>query len=370
MNILRTIGAFGAATVLLSASVRAQGPGGILPTPQDTPNRQGTRGANFLHLGIGARSGAMAGSIGSSVSGPTGWFANPAGAATSESFSIAAGRQNLYDDLGLEQTYAAASIPALGGVIGIHLNTLGSGPIRRTSELNPFGERLGGNTFEWTSTVVGLGYGRRLTDRLSVGGQIKYITEGIPDANTRWLAFDIGTQFNTGLYGLVLGGVIQNVGGTARANGALIQRLITTGDGSQLSESRRVQFFTNNTELPLEFRLSLGTDLIGTSNSLFGGADGKHTLGAEISVTDATDYSTQYALGAEYGFKNILFLRGGKRMYNDDRDTGVDNKFGVGLAGGFGLRLPVMGRNVRFDYSYEGAGALQNIQVFSFEVGK
>jgi len=30
----------------------------------------------------------------------------------------------------------------------------------------------------------------------------------------------------------------------------------------------------------------------------------------------------------------------------------------------------VFGRSVRFDYSYEGAGALQNIQIFSFEVGK
>jgi len=368
MNILRIIGATGAATVLLSATVRAQGPGGILPTPQDSPNRQGTRGANFLHIPIGARGGAMAGSIGSSVAGPTAWFWNPAGAASSESFSLSAGRQNLYDDLGLAQTYAAGSIPLLGGVVGMHLNTLGSGPIRRTTELNPFGERLGGNSFEWTSTVVGLGYAKRLTDRLSVGGQVKYITEGIPDANTKWVAFDIGTQFNTGLYGLVLGGAIQNVGGTARANGALIQRLITTDDGSQLPEARRVQFFTNNTELPVEFRLSIGTDLLGGANSLFGGAGGKNTLSAEVSVSDATDYSTQYGIGAEYGYRNLLFVRGGKRIYNDDRDRGGVGQ--VGLAGGFGLRLPVFGRSVRFDYSYEAAGALQNIQVFSFEVGK
>ena len=368
MNILRKIGAFGAATVLLSANVRAQGPGGILPTPQDTPNRQGTRGANFLHIGIGARGGAMAGAVGSSVSGPTGWFWNPAGAATTESFAMAAGRQKLYDELGVEQTYAAGSIPLLGGVVGLHLNTLGSGPIKRTTELNPFGERLGGNAFEWTSTVVGLGYAKRLTDRLSIGGQVKYISEGIPDASTHWTAFDIGTQFNTGLYGLVLAGAIQNVGGTARANGPLIQRLITTTDGSQLSESRRVQFFTNNTELPVEFRLSLGADLLGSANSLLGGAGGKNTLSAELSVTDATDYSTQYGVGLEYGYRNMLFVRGGKRMYNDGRDVGGVGQ--VGMAGGFGLRLPVFGRSVRFDYSYEGAGALQNIQIFSFEVGK
>lgn len=370
MNFLRTIGTVSAATVLLSATVRAQGPGGILPTPQDTPNRQGTRGANFLHIGIGARGGAMAGAVGSTVSGPTGWYWNPAGSASSEGFEMAAGRQKLYDDLGIDQTYAAVSIPLLGGVVGLNLNTLGSGQIKRTSELNPFGERLGGNSFEWTSTAVGLGYAKRLTDRLSVGGQVKYITEGIPDVSTDWIAVDVGTQFNTGLYGLVLGGAIQNVGGTSRANGALIQRLITTNDGSQLPESRRVQFFTNNTELPVEFRLSVGADVLGSSNSILGGAGGKNTLNAEVSVTDATDYSTQYALGVEYGYRNMLFLRGGKRMYNDDRDRGVDNKFGVGLSGGFGLRLPVLGHSLRFDYSYQGAGALKNIQVFSFEVGK
>lgn len=368
MNILRNLGAVSAATVLLSATVQAQGPGGILPTPQDTPNRQGTRGANWLHIPVGARGAAMAGAVGSSVSGPTGWFWNPAGAATSESFSLAAGRQNLYEDLDVSQNYAAGSMPILGGVVGIHMNTLSSGPIRRTTELNPFGERLGGNTFQWTSTVVGLGYAKRLTDRLSVGGQVKYITEGIPDANTHWTALDVGTQFNTGLYGLVLGGVIQNIAGTSRATGALIQRIITTTDGSVLPEARRVQFYTVNTELPVTFKMSLGADLLGGANSLMGGAGGKHTLSSELSVTHATDQSVQYALAAEYGFRNIVFVRGGKRMYNDDRATSDDGQ--VGLAGGFGMRLPVKGRNIRFDYSYEAAGALQNIQVFSFEVGK
>jgi hypothetical protein len=213
-----------------------------------------------------------------------------------------------------------------------------------------------------------LGYARRLTDRLSVGGQLKYIKEGIPDAGTSWMAFDVGTQFNTGLYGLVLGGVIQNVGGTSRAEGALIQRLITTTDGSVLSEQRRVQFFTNNTELPVEFRLSVGADLLGSANSMIGGAGGHHTITSEISVTNSTDYTTQYAIGAEYGFRNVLYLRGGKRWYNDDRDHGDVGQ--VGLAGGFGLRMPVLGRAVRFDYSYEAAGALKNIQIFSFEVGK
>ena len=373
MQTSRMITALGALSLLLGsplrAPLRAQGPGGLLPTPQDTPNRQGTRGANFLHIGIGARGGAMGGSVGSTVTGPTAWYWNPAGAATAEGFELVAGRQNLYGSLGLGQTYAATSIPLLGGVVGLSLNTLSSGNMLRTTEQNPFGERLGGSLFQWTSTALSAGYAKRITDRLSVGGQVKYINEGITDVSTNWVAFDIGTQFNTGLYGLMLGGAIQNVGGQSRASGALITRFISTSDGSQLRENRRVEFYTRETEIPVEFRLSVGSDLLGSSNSIFGGADGKHTLKAELSLSDATDYATQYGLGAEYGFRNLAFVRAGKRFYNDDRWIG-GSEATYGLAGGFGLRLPVKGRAVKFDYSYQNAGALQNIQIFSFEVGR
>jgi hypothetical protein len=322
-----------------------------------------------LHIGVGARGGAMAGSVVSSVAGPTAWFWNPSGAATSESFSLVAGRQDLYGDLGLAQTYAAGSIPLLGGVVGLSLNTLSSGEILRTTETNPFGERLGGSLFQWTSTAAGLGYAKRITDRLAVGAQIKYISEGITDANTKWMAFDVGTQFNTGLYGLMIGGSIQNVGGQSSATGALITRFISTADGSQLRENRRVQFYTRATELPVEFRLSIAEDLLGSANSLLGGAAGKQTLQAELAVTDATDQATQYALGVEYGYRNIVFARAGKRFYNDERWRG-GSAGSYGMAGGFGLRLPVKGRGVRFDYSYQNTGALQNIQIFSFEVGR
>lgn len=367
MHTTRMIKALGALSFLLGAQLSAQGPGGILPTPQDTPNRQGTRGANFLHIGIGARGGAMAGSVGSTISGPTAWYWNPAGAATSEGFDLTAGRQNLYGDLGLGQTYAAASIPLIGGVVGLSLNTLNSGNMLRTTEQNPFGERLGGSSFSWTSTALAIGYAKRITDRLSVGFQGKYITEGITDVSTNWVAFDVGTQFNTGLYGLVLGGAIQNVGGQSRADGALLTRFIQTGDGTQIRENRRVEFYTAQTEIPVEFRLSVGSDLLGTSNSLFGGAGGKHLLNAEVSISDATDYSTQYGLGVEYGFRNTVFLRGGKRFYNDDRWVG-GSAATYGLAGGFGLRVPLKGRALKFDYSFQNAGALQNIQIFSLEV--
>src|ERR1700712_3359709 len=105
MLFLKKIGAVGAATMILGASAHAQTQtiGGLLPTSQNPPSRQGTRGGNFLHIGIGARSGSMGGSILTTVSGASSWFTNPAGAATSEGLSLTAGYQKLYDDLDIGQ---------------------------------------------------------------------------------------------------------------------------------------------------------------------------------------------------------------------------------------------------------------------------
>ena len=370
MKLLRSsIYLLGGMTALAAADVRAQ-VSGILPTAQDEPTRQGTRGANFLHLPIGARANAMGGAVASSVVGPTAWFWNAAGAVTSEGFSIAAGRHQLYGNLDIPQSYAAVSMPILGGVAGISFNTLSSGQMERTTEANPFGQRLGGADFAWNSTAAGLGYARRLTDRLSAGGVVKYVSEGISDASTSWIAFDLGTQFNTGIYGLSLGGAIQNVGGSARATGAGIRTQINTADQSVFVNATDVALATSQVELPLEFRFSIGVDVLGSAESLLSQAPGTHRLYAEVNANDAVDIAPQLGIGAEYSFRNIVFARAGKHFYNDDRTRGMDGGGTYGLSGGFGLRFPLLGRVARFDYSYTNMADLQNVQAFSIEVGR
>ena len=90
MTSIRSIAGRAAVCGALLASVAgAQGPGGLQPAADEPPTRQGTRGANFLHIGPTARANAMAGAVGTSVSGPTAWYWNPAGAALTESFEHA-----------------------------------------------------------------------------------------------------------------------------------------------------------------------------------------------------------------------------------------------------------------------------------------
>src|SRR5690348_920349 len=74
-----------ALAMLPSEHLLAQGAGTVLlPDPSNPTTRVGTRGANFLEIGVGARGQAMAGAYASVAEGVTALYWNPAGIARSE----------------------------------------------------------------------------------------------------------------------------------------------------------------------------------------------------------------------------------------------------------------------------------------------
>ncbi|HYV98339.1 MAG TPA: hypothetical protein VE967_12840 [Gemmatimonadaceae bacterium] len=368
MTSFRNLARVAALSALVTATAAGQGIGGILPTADGPPpTRAGTRGANWLHIPIGARAQAMGTAVGSSVVGSTAWFWNPAGASTIESFDLAVGRQNLYGDLGVKQTYMAVSFPMLGGAIGVAVNSLNVEDIPLTFEATPYGSASDGQFFTWNSVAASVGYARRLTDRLDVGGSLKVVSEGIAQIKNRFISGDVGTQFRTGLFGLVLGGSLLTVGNAAHMDGPGLERNVN--DNSVSREQSRFKLYTRPVDLPTTFRFSAGDDLLGSAESLLGRGSGKHTLFGEVDVNDAVDAASQLGVGFEYGFKNMIFGRVGKRFYNDDRRAPGESSLKFGLSGGFGLRIPLNGHPFRFDYSYVAQGDLRDIQVFSLEFG-
>ena len=362
--------AFAAAALLVSAAatgLSAQvGNQPVRQTDQETPTRQGTRGANFLQIGVDARGVAMAGSVVSWAEGPAALYWNASGVANTEVFSFEATRQNLYADLDISHNFFGVAVPAFGGVFGAHVIQLSSGEMERTTPANPAGgDPTFGPTFSWSSMAVGATYARRLTDRLAVGGTVKFISEGITDARTSWGGIDIGTQFNTGIYGVTLGAAVQNVGPNSAARGSALSRNIDTDDFA--NQRTEIEFASEQTELPTMFRFSAGLDLMGTASSLIN-ASADNRLHGELNWSDAIDTDLQFAGGLEYAFRNMLFLRAGKRFYNDDRATGTQGLYG--LSGGFGVRLPLRDRGIKFDYAYTSLGELSNVQVFTLGFGR
>jgi hypothetical protein len=79
-----------------------------------------------------------------------------------------------------------------------------------TTESSPDGTK---EFFSVTNLALRLAYGKHLTDRLRVGGVLKYIREDIFTAYMQSFVFDLGSNFNTGIYGIILGmftGIISN----------------------------------------------------------------------------------------------------------------------------------------------------------------
>jgi hypothetical protein len=366
---MRRIIAIAVLASLAGGELAAQTQGSFLtPTTDQGTSRVAARGANFMEIGVGARGQALAGAYSGLASGATSMYWNPAGLGGTEGLVAAFSYAPLYGDLDINHNFAAVAIPLFGGGLGVSLIQFSSGDIPRTTEDYPGGgDPLYGANFNYTGQSIGLSYGRRLTDRLQVGGSAKLIQEGLTDAKASWWALDFGTMFNTGLYGLELGAALQNVGNSAAMTGSLTKTRITTREAFPVSQP--VNLAVDDYQLPMLFRFSVVSALAGSPDALF--APGSN-VGAKLALdlNDGVDTDLQSALGLEVNVRNLVYLRAGKRWMNEQLPEGQDfRSFSSGMSFGGGLHLPVFGRYFSFDYAYTNMGELQNVQVFSFELG-
>jgi hypothetical protein len=358
------------------ATAQVTGPGigtPLVPGADATNSRVSTRGANFLEIGLGARAMGMAGAYAALAEGFSALYWNLAG--TAEVQNVAGGLHyaQLYGKDGLDFLWGGALLPVAGGVAGIQIGQMSSGDIVRTSyEFPDGGDPFAGETFDFTATVAEISYGRRLTDRLNVGLGIKYATEGISNAKATYFGLDVGVKFRTGLYGTTLGASLSNVGSSGQYRGSLIEANTFNTFAPGIV---RVNYRTDQFEMPTIFRFSLMTDLVGGAEALLSQRTDLGTLRAVGEFSNAIDTDLQGALGLEFGWRELVYVRTGKRWMNEsmngvnDQDQSAHFGFGRGLAFGGGIRLPLGGRHVGFDYAWNGAGELPNTNHFTFEFG-
>jgi len=368
-----------AAALAGPVALRAQaGPGvgtPLTPGENAATSRVGTRGANFLEIGLGARAVGMAGAYSAVAEGLSGLYWNLAGTAETENVAAGVNYTQLYGKDGLDFLWGGIVMPLAGGAIGLQIGQMSSGTIERTTFENPQGgDPFAGSTFEYTATMGALSYARRLTDRLNVGVGAKFAQEGISQATARYVGLDVGVRFRTGLYGTTLGAALANVGSSGEFKGNLVKTNLF--DDPQVgSGTVRVRFDTREYEMPTMFRFSINTELLGRPEALISQSPGAGALRVVGEFANAIDTDLQAALGAEYSLRDMLFLRAGKRFLNEQGlDKGANglsdgDNFGRGVAFGGGIRLPLAGRRVQFDYAWQGQGELPANNHFTFEFG-
>jgi hypothetical protein len=108
---------------------------------------------------------------------------------------------------------------------------------------------------------------------------------------------------------------------------------------------------TGSYDMPLLFRVGLAM------NVLNGLTD--HRLTVALDALHPNNDTEYVNVGCEYGFMNVVFLRGGyKSLLNSESQEGWS------LGGGLQYGLPGQSR-LKLDYSYQDFGFLKDVQMFS-----
>ncbi len=310
-------------------------------------SKVGTTVMTFLKIDAGARQVGMGSASVSTTEDAFSLYWNPAGISRLEQMHAVFNHTSWFADIHVN--YAAFAIPVRGiGSIGLHASFLGMEPLPRTTVDFPQGT---GETFDAGNSAVGLSFARSLTDRFSVGGTVKVVSEKIYNCSATGVAFDMGTLFTTRFHGLKMGMSISNYGTKVRMDGRdLLTQVDIDKKRAGNNETINSVLKTEKFDLPLFFRVGVSVDFLkgmGNSNLIFA-VDALHP-------NDDVEYLN---IGCEYIYYNMFSLRGGyKSLFAADSEEG--------LSMGGGVRLNVRKYILSVDYAYRDFGRLGDIQMFT-----
>lgn len=368
----KTTTALACAALLVGTSAMAQNVGeGLGPEPDQSTTRVGTRGASFLEIPVGARQQALAGAGVALIDGVESLATNVGSMANIRQFSVGWSYSELFGEADITHQFFGAVLPiGSSSSVGAGIIALNSGDITRTSERFPEGgDPQFGSTFEYNAFAASLGWGQLITDRLGAGAAVKFIQEGVDNSKAEWVGLDLGVVFRTGLLASTLGASIQNIGGESSFKGSAVERRIgQLQDVFPVEDNVSVEFDTDELTLPTLFRFSLLVDVAGTPEAWLTNVPTDHNLRFLADVFDAIDTSLETSLAVEYDYREIFYLRGGKRFFNEQRADFRD--FSDGLSFGAGVRIPdILDRRLGVEYAYTDMGLLERIQTFSIQLG-
>ncbi len=310
-----------------------------MPVYSQIMKKVGQTGLQFLKVDVGTRAAAMGGSYIMVGNDATAMFYNPAGIAfVKNSVDLFVGRTNWIAGISYN---AGGVVKNFGdwGNIGISFITSDYGEI--------FGTRVSSSElgFEETENLnadayaIGLSYAKALTNKFTVGGQIKYANQNLSESilsagaapiqnKVSGLAYDFGTIFYPGFKSFRLGMSIRNF-------------------------SSEFKYQKEGFQLPLTFMVGFAMDVLDFW--------GEHTNSLLIAV-DAVhprDYTERIHLGGEYCLMNMFALRAGYKFNYD-----VEN-----FSGGIGFKHNFGKIKCEIGYSYSLFEVFDDVNRMSFEIG-
>ncbi len=307
-----------------------------------TQDKLGQSGAQFLSVASDAWGGGMAEAMTVIEMNSASLMFNPAGMARMDvTVDVMASQNRWIADI-THNLFTAAISPMDGkyGVIGASLMSVDYGEMQGTMVWDNDRGYIDTEIITPSAYAVGFGYAKALSDKFSVGGQIKYI--GLDYARSVYPnedeeadtvkshiafanAFDFGTLFRTGWHSLAFGMSMRNF-------------------------SDQVKIEEESFQLPLTFSLGIGMDVF----DLFRDRMGNQKLQVGVDALHYRSHPEQIKIGFEYRPVDMLALRSGFYTSADENTDSFDENdltFGVGIQQ-FGLV---------FDYAYTPKGVWNEV---------
>lgn len=315
-------------------------------------DKVGGAGAQELLIPVGSRGIAMGGAFNAMVSGNEAIYWNPAGLAASEATAEAT-FCNLQWIADTQLNYFAVSSKFGNlGSFGISAKIYDFGDIIETTEYETEGT---GISFSPNITTLGLTFSRQMTDRIFFGVNAKLVSESFMRMSASALAFDVGVQYVSS-YGIRMGLTLNNFGGSMKFTGEDLQQTVNIPYVESGTEPLDLRIEAQQFELPSTFEIGVAYD---------------YRVSDQHVVTFASNYRNQnygmdeLAGGVEYGFNNMLFLRGGYARMPEG--TNEDNIFG--FTAGAGLKYKIAGAStIMFDYAYRDTKWFSANQWFTLSI--
>jgi len=298
----------------------------VRPSPEPdliTNARLTTTSFNFLKLTTNARSAALGDAYSAVGNDLSAVFYNPAGISQIERWEVVGGYSQWI--VGSQLGSFAIGAKTNAATFALSAVYFSTAEFEETTSTNPTGT---GRMVKGANTAVGLTVAKQVTDKLSVGGNFRWVTEDLDLVKYSTFNIDIGTMFYTGFRSTRFSMALRNLG----------------ADKEVVAQKARV---------PTVFNLSGAAEVYGA-------------LGDPLSVTIAaeqsfyTDYVARYYMGTEIWVMDMLALRAGYKTKHDSESWSV----------GAGFKQKLGDQTVRLDFSYSRAEAFDSYPVrFSFGVG-
>ena len=310
----------------------------------------GSTAAPFLNIGVGSRPVSMGGAFIATANDITSLYWNPAGASRVVGNEAFFAHTKWFADITYNWAGALLNMGDLGSV-GLSLTYLDYGKMEVTTLREPDGT---GEMFTAKDYSLALTYAYSLTDRFSIGGNLKYINQSIWNSSASAFAVDLGILFYSDLYGLRMAATITNFGTDMKMDGKDLYVLHDINPNIYGNNPLILATLnTDNFPLPLTFRVGVAMDLLDTE---------EHRLTIGADALHPNDNAESINVGAEYVFDKMIAIRGGyKSLLLTNSEEGLT--LGVGLMYEF---FPGLG--VSIDYAYQDFGMLKNTQHFSMGI--